>query len=96
MGGQAVRAGCGVSFERVIDETGTIGVDGALRARCHDCRVVLQAPASDCAEHPLAGRDLAVILAPGLTPDEAATVEARLLATVWDIPTEPAPGGAQV
>lgn len=83
-----------MSFTRIIDTTGTVGVDGMLRTRCRDCHVDLPRQASDCAEHPLAGRDLAVVLAPGLAPDQAAAVEARLLATAWDIPTEPASNGA--
>jgi hypothetical protein len=88
-----------VSFARIIDTTGTVGLDGLFRARCHDCHVDLPKLAAECAEHPLAGRDLAVVLAAGLTPDDAAAVEAQMLATVWDIPTEPAsddaPGGAR-
>lgn len=84
-----------MEFERIVDTDGVLaarGVDGALRARCSVCHAqlpVVTAP-GDCAEHPLASADIAVLLGGHLSEAERAAEEARLLGTIWATPVEPA------
>lgn len=71
---------------RQVDHGGELpgGADGGIWTRCTRCRIDL-GPLSGCEVHPDAGVDIRILTAARLTHQGRATVEAQLLALVWDI-----------